>query len=181
MQMMLGTMYNPCNLKTKPPKPKPKYEPGEAVYDIALSYEETIKAAIYPKPEVSMYNEIQDAKNRLKNRVYAVVGDVELPLRRKFGLSNNPDPSTAEELVEAIQQKLFVLPSKDDPYARSARWMGIQWRDPKIIKDQEGFNAAMNKLEDEIEKVVDEIYVSTPAEGLKSLRGFETFVEKLLK
>ena len=157
-------------LKTKPSK----YEPGEVVYDLETGSEITFI------PEVPMYNENQEARSRLLNRVQNQVYSTQQSLQEKFGLSWQP-PTNAAELIEAIEKKKYVAPSLENQSSKYLEWFGIEFRDPKIVKDKEGYKAAEKKLHEAAEKVGDEIFVLPPADGLEAFRKFEVFIEKMIK
>jgi hypothetical protein len=154
--------------------------PSKRKRSTELTAEITATIGVAIETEIAVYNEIQEAKLRLLNRVQRAIHDTDHPLREKFGLCWK-NPSSAAELIEAIQQKKFVAPAPDDKSARYHEWFGIEFRDPKIVKDEEGYKTARKKIQEAAEKVGDEIFVLSPAEGLESFRKFESFVEKLMK
>lgn len=94
-------------------------------------------------------------------------------LKRHFGLIDDERPATATEMVDRIKDGLYVIP-EDHKDTRSYYMMDfIEWRNPKIKKDQGAFDKAEKEMEAEAREVNRTIVLSDPDKGLAALEKFE--------
>lgn len=128
------------------------------------------------------YDDVQAAKQRLKDRVNSVSGyDTDDKLQKKFGLRDDDLPKTADEFLQRVKESKIVVPSKEDAkYHDQYDLWGIRFRDPDLKEDTDGYKEARTELKEHTIKAIDEIMVYAPAEGLKSLQKFEKFVKELV-
>jgi hypothetical protein len=122
---------------------------------------------------------ILEAKDHLSVRLNDMAYKKLPELRKAFGLVNDEDPKTPDELIQRIKDGKFVLPSTEDQEKNrerdfySSAWSFIEWRDPSVKRDQSGYAAAKDKLNAAATQVRDIIMVKTPEDGLAALQAFE--------
>lgn len=97
-------------------------------------------------------------------------------LSLKFNITDDPCPTTAEELLERFKSGKYTLPEENRN--KKYFWSGdllaqFQWRSPDRKPDEKGYNAALELRSDAFEKAQDVIAIADPAEGLKALQDFE--------
>jgi hypothetical protein len=136
--------------------------------------EETMSPTAISAIAVSQ-EETQEAKafKRILNRMYDVKCEKEEALRHEYGMKNDERPSTAKELVARILAGLYVMRDEYADYDCYNPVEYITWRDPKVVKDIEGFKVALKALEKKYVETVDKIYISTGEEALKLFNKFE--------
>jgi hypothetical protein len=101
-------------------------------------------------------------------------------LERKYGLTDEEAPKTAQEVVDRIKAGRFVFKDntiKDDPnwygrYFEPTRY--LRWRSPDVKEDKAGFEAAMAKLQAKYAHLKDSIYVDSPTVAKSNLHEFES-------
>jgi hypothetical protein len=117
----------------------------------------------------------EEAKfNYLDSRAYSVRNTHDYKLERQFGMRDDADPETAEEMIERIKAGKYQLIDKKDRGYRSA-YGQILWRDPSIEKDPEGYRKAAEALSNELTKTRDAIRILSPEAGLAALQAFESW------
>lgn len=95
-------------------------------------------------------------------------------LRKEYGLDNDPAPTTPEELIERITKGHYILPEKNKRNPYHSRLDHFIWRDPKVEKDEEGFEKAMDKLRKARDEAVNALMSTLDVEGFaKALKRFQ--------
>lgn len=113
------------------------------------------------------------ARARLSMRARDIYYQLDRELEKKFGLRGDDRPKSFTEFQERIKAGKYVL---DDKHKKSLYWMDyIEWRDPSITRDDDGYAKAEEALKKAFTATEDEIAVFGPEEGLASLRKFETW------
>jgi hypothetical protein len=114
----------------------------------------------------------QDQRQYLSDRLFDVTQDKVIELRKKFGLYDER-PETPEDIVERIKSDKFVIPERDNNVCFYNAWEQIQWRDPAIKRDAEGYRKALEALDKSKTPVRDAIRLKSIEEGLKAIQDFE--------
>jgi hypothetical protein len=109
-----------------------------------------------------LVNQLESAKHRK-----------DLELQRHFGLIGDERPATATELVERIKDGLYVIPEHGKDVRSYYSFDYIEWRNPKIKKDQEGYNKAEKEMQAEAREANRTIVLSDPEKGRSALEKFE--------
>ena len=119
----------------------------------------------------------------LFSRLYAVARDKEYEARKTFHLDEDDHPTSPKELVDRIKAGdiLFSKRSvnedgswKNEDDCHYCVWNYIEWR--KTPADWKGYNVWEEKLNAARQAAEDTIRVSSPEDGLKALREFESTV-----
>lgn len=139
--------------------------------------QEFVACAAYLNPVVNkeeeMINETQDQRHYLARQLQGVSYAKDVELMKSFGLTEDPTPRKGSDLIARITTGKYILrDEKSVRYADSALDY-IEWRDPAVVKDQEGFEAAqkvMHKSKLDTERT---IQIAAPADGLAALKAFE--------
>ena len=113
------------------------------------------------------------AFERIVHRAKEEYNEKDRALRKQYGITKDDTPRTPKDLIERIKAGKYVL---RDEYENSYCYNPgeyITWKDPKIEKDQDGYEKASKKLEKSYQETLDLIYISTGEEGLKAFQKFE--------
>lgn len=122
-------------------------------------------------------------RSRLENRLWSLYQKKVRELEEKFNINSDPRPRTYRDLIKRIEEKKYVihdyLEKMSDEELKNIFWFGspldaFEWRDPSRVKDEEGFGKAFAELKTAYENTLDDISVLPVAEGLKSLRKFQS-------
>jgi hypothetical protein len=94
-------------------------------------------------------------------------------LQRHFGMIDDERPATAAELVERIEKGQFIL--RDETKDRKGYYVfeNITWRNPKIKKDEAGYDKAIETMDEYIVDVHSTIILEDEKEGLAAVKAFE--------
>jgi hypothetical protein len=100
----------------------------------------------------------------------------ETELRKHYGLSNDSIPETWNDLVKRIKDGKFVI-SEEDAKKTSYNPLEsyVEWRDPKIERDIDGYYKSLDKLRKLLVETKDVIIVKSAADGLEMLEKIENF------
>jgi hypothetical protein len=117
---------------------------------------------IYANAAISQTTENMESKQRdyFRDRARSIKYTLLSQAERAFGICTDEPPRTAKEMVERIKAGMYVLPSDDDDWGRQS----IQWRDPSIKRDRDGFRAAAKKIDDEYQSIKDKIMAQSITE-----------------
>jgi hypothetical protein len=121
-------------------------------------------------------------KNHLLDRLRQIQNEKYETLRVTFGLSEMPRPKTPTELVEYIKTGKYVFKHEDDllddGFGSSefyySPWRYIEFRDPAVKIDREGYEKAQKSLDKLYQDTKDEIIVKNVEDALAALRQFES-------
>lgn len=114
-----------------------------------------------------------DTRNYLNLRLNQV-NDEKVEDARSFFLPEPFYPKTGAELKKALADGWLTVSAKDDTQFKYSNWAAyVSLRDPALKYDEDGWKAALNKVDDDYTKVRDAIMVKTPADALAALNAFE--------
>jgi hypothetical protein len=122
---------------------------------------------------IAQDNTERDQRRLLNEHLYTAYSSAKTFLERKFGLKDDVEPQTITETVKRIQDGLFVIPEKYKDKITYGALSYIRWRDPKVVEDKDGFEAAKAELKKARTVAERIIAILSPAEGLKALQDFE--------
>lgn len=111
-----------------------------------------------------------EQKNYARNRLYEVYENKLTDLKRKFGLADDREPSTAEELIKRIKDGKYIIREEGNwfsPYGM------IRWRDPDLKEDKNSYKDARDELEKTLGSYKDRMMLGTHEEILTALQEFE--------
>lgn len=125
------------------------------------------------KKEEEMNTETQDQRNYLARQLSSVAYAKDVELMKSFGLTDDPTPRKGSELLDRIKSGKYIL--RDE---KSVKWAEnalsyIEWRDPAVVKDEEGFEAAEKAMQKSRLDTDRTIQIAAPADGLAALKAFE--------
>jgi len=144
-----------------------------------------------PKKESAMYNapnvnlnvnntadqSAEQKRSYLYRRLWNIADQKKDDAKRSFGLLNDKAPATPTEIVERIKTGQFVLPTEwredwEDYYDAVS---SIEWRNPKIKKDKEGYKTWIKEIYDPARKrLEDSIVIDPPETALANLQAWES-------
>jgi len=115
-------------------------------------------------------------KNYLASRLDTLKWQKADELRAPYGLKDDDAPQSFDELLERLDKGRYVI--SDEKRKLKYGWYDamcyVEWRDPAIKKDREGYDAAVEKVEAAALKVKDIIVVKSLDDGLAAVEAFET-------
>jgi hypothetical protein len=119
-------------------------------------------------------------KNHLLDRLRQLKNEKNETMRVNFGLTELPRPKTPAELVEYIKAGKYVFKHEDDLSSDFDSefyynpWRFLEFRDPAVKVDREGYEKAHKALDKLYDDIKDEIIVKSPEDALAALRQFES-------
>lgn len=145
---------------------------------VNVMWQELAVFAAYPqmvvnKKEEEMNTETQDQRNYLSRQLSSVAYAKDVETMKSFGLTDDPTPRKGSELLDRIKSGKYILrDEKSVRYAESALDY-FEWRDPAVVKDQDGFDAAAKVMQKSRIDAERTIQIAAPADGLAALKAFE--------
>lgn len=97
-------------------------------------------------------------------------------LMKHYGLHGDGAPRTWNELVKRIKDGRFKISdehAKMNTYGSGTEY--VEWRDPKIEKDHEGYDKSKEKLMKLLAETKDVIIVKSAADGLEMIEKIQNF------
>lgn len=94
----------------------------------------------------------------------------------KYGLRGEDSPRNAYETVARIKAGMYVIDEEIDSeegLCLQSPLYGLEWRDPAIKKDREGYEKARDQLDKDRKAVQDIIQIKSLDEGLTAVQEFE--------
>lgn len=119
--------------------------------------------------------ETERQKRFLLNELSGVEDRQETKLRKQYGLMDDDEPRTFNELMARLKDGKYFIP--DDKKDKDAWGYGlnlVKWRDPAVKEDQKGFEAAQKIMRVSYTDAIRTIKISDPKEGLAALKSFES-------
>lgn len=134
--------------------------------------------------QAASYPTDQRQKDHLLGRLHEIKYTKRNALEVEFGLSELPRPKTPAELVAYIKEGKYVFKHEDDLSECDSGfcgnefyyspWRYIEFRDPAVKADREGYEKAEKALEKLYDDTKDDIVVLDVEKGLAALRQFES-------
>lgn len=154
---------------------------GQQLYFSTLSATTTYTVEIKKEEETMntiRFEDTQEGKAQVHvlRRANDAFLEKESELLKHYGLRNDEAPRSWNELVKRIKDGKFKI---DDDHAMLKTYGSgteyVEWRDPKIEKDHEGFEKSMDKLRKLLAETKDVIIVKSPADGLEMIEKIQNF------
>jgi len=136
---------------------------------------------MFKKEEETMntirFEETQEGKaqTHVLRRADNAFRDKESELELHYGLRVEASPKSWEELLKRIKDGKFVIEEKHAKMNTYDPMAYVQWRDPKIVEDQAGFDKSMEKLRKLLAETKDAIIVKSAADGLEMVEKIVSF------
>lgn len=112
----------------------------------------------------------KDQRRALSSALYIAFRAKVDAAKKQFGLTGDTPPETTEEMIQRIQDGKFVLPEKyEDQYASASY---IEWRDPAIKQDKDGYKAARKELDTEYSALELKLAIIPVADGLAAVEAY---------
>lgn len=113
------------------------------------------------------------ARSHLRNDLSTHYSLHDRKLMKHFHLVDDDDPETAEAAVERIKSGMFQLKDKKDR-SSFAHWTNhIRWRDPTKEKDEEGYQAAYDKMKVAYKHAQQDVLCDSLDKAKAAVRKFE--------
>lgn len=115
------------------------------------------------------FNQAQLGFNYLVNRAADAHSIQNRELQKTFGMVNDEQPRTAEELINRVLAGKYILKdsSKEVNTSRPADY--VIWRDPSVKEDKAGYEAATKELDKQYTITKDAVMSGVYADGLKAV------------
>lgn len=112
----------------------------------------------------------KDQRYALTSALYSAFRTKVDAAKKQFGLTGDGTPETLKEMIQRIQDGKFVLPEKyEDQYASASY---IEWRDPAIKQDKDGYKAARKELDAEHQALNLKLAIIPVADGLAAVEAY---------
>lgn len=119
-------------------------------------------------------NAEKDQRRYLERRLSDIFYSKKNTAKKQFGLVNDDAPRTFEDLKARLDAGKYVIDEKD---AKKKDWNNglsyVEWRDPSVKQDQEGYDAWKKAAKAELTRIEDSIKIDAPADALKAVQAFE--------
>lgn len=115
------------------------------------------------------------AQSHVLRRADLAYREKESELEKNYGLRGEASPPSWEELLKRIKDGKFVIEEKHAKMHTYDPLCYVQWRDPKIVEDQDGFSKSMEKLNKLLAETKDAIIVKSAADGLEMIEKIANF------
>jgi hypothetical protein len=167
-------------------KKKPQIAPAKAQVRYTIDIFSTLSAntlygANIKKEEETMntirFEDTQEGKAQVHvlRRANDVYSEKETELLKHYGLRGDDAPRSWNELVKRIKDGKFVISDEHAKIRDYSPTGYVEWRDPKIEKDHEGFEKSMEKLRKLLAETKDVIIVKSSADGLEMIEKIQNF------
>jgi len=125
--------------------------------------------------ESAMSSDTAISRQYFKNRARGIGNKKADELRKLFGLVDDDAPRTPTELVKRIMDGKFVISKEyaDKDVYRPSDY--IQWRDPAIVKDKEGFDAAWKLFDVATNNARDAVMALSADQAMPIVQALETW------
>lgn len=126
--------------------------------------------------EITMHDHTEENQRyHLNRRLNNTVSDKRQELKKVFNIEALNFPETVKEAKELIAKGWLQVNGKDEERFSYDPWYyHVEFRDPAKPKDQDGYEKATEAMDVAKTAATDDIAILAPAEGLKSLREFES-------
>lgn len=118
----------------------------------------------------------QEASQRsyIRNRLWDIHREHRSALKNKFGLTDDATPKTLNEFVQRIKDGKFVF---DGDRAKTGYDVAelLRWRDPSVVEDRDGYNAAKVFLDKALRTAEDAAALSPIADAQVAMNAFEAW------
>jgi hypothetical protein len=109
-------------------------------------------------------------RSLLRNKAAEAFYGKRIDAKKKFGLMGDDAPETMKELMARIAAGKYVIPAKyEDKYAS---FSFIEWRDPAVVKDEDGYKAARADLQKAFDKIDIRLAILPLADALTELEAY---------
>jgi len=174
---------SPQTPSTKCPSKCPGCSGGCVSYYDDVAYYGELENHLYPtKKEQPMNTNIyatleapqtrDHTKEYLKDRLSSVRSNRDMKAQIKFGLEADFFPRLAEDVVDRIKSGLYTINQERDGDCYNP-WDAIEWRDPAIKKDFQGYKRWQESEKQPYLAAKDTVVVKSYDEGLKALQDYE--------
>lgn len=132
-----------------------------------------------PKKDTRMYLDTDATNTDLSQKNFFLValdgafGDKDYALRGKYGLRDDDSPDTQGDAIERLLAGKFCLSEENRKRAFYGEFRGLRWRDPNVVEDRKGYEAARKLLEETRDTTANKIVAA--ADGASALAAFDAF------
>ena len=131
--------------------------------------------ASYASAQIIADTTEKDQRAYLTDRLYSIESNHKDALRKQFGLIDDEAPRTAAEFVKRIADGKYTIDKEkmDKDSFDPARY--IRWRDPSVVEDKPGYEAAKLKLADAYRTAKDAAILSPIADAKAAMDTFKAW------
>jgi len=112
-------------------------------------------------------------KDYLDTRLHNIYSEKEREYENVFGLRDDPFPMTVQETIDRIKEGRFKLEKDSGENSRYDFFDYVQWCDPKIERDDKGYQEVWERVRKAFHKTKDIIMLSDNATSLKAVYAFQ--------
>lgn len=114
----------------------------------------------------------KDQRRALATTAYDAMVVKKTALKRQFGLLNDDAPDTITDLLKRIADGKFSVPEKYQDSGIYNFFNFVEWRDPAVVQDRDGYKAARAELISEFEKLKLRLAIIPVADALVAVESF---------
>lgn len=117
----------------------------------------------------------KDQRRHVQSRLYEIYYTKKAELKKKFGLLDDEAPMTPAAFVQRIADGKYTIDKeKMDKNTYSPAGF-IRWRDPAVLEDKAGYDAAREKLSTAYTAAQDKSVLAPATDLLATLEAFEAW------
>ena len=148
---------------------------AKAAWGAKATKKEENPMASYASAQIIADTTEKDQRAYLTDRLYTIEFQHKDALRKQFGLIDDEAPRTAADFVKRIADGKYTIDKEkmDKDSYDPARY--IRWRDPSLVEDKPGYEAAKLKLADAYRTAKDAAILSPIAEAKAAMDTFKAW------
>lgn len=154
------------------PTPKTQAKTG---WGAKATKKEENPMASYASAQIIADTTEKDQRAYITDRLYTIEHQHKDALRKQFGLIDDEAPRTPAEFIQRISDGKYTIDKEKldkDTYAPANY---IRWRDPSVVEDRPGYEAAKLKLQDAYRTAKDAAILSPIADAKTAMDTFKAW------
>lgn len=154
--------------------PAPKTQ-AKACWGAKATKKEENPMASYASAQIIADTTEKDQRAYLTDRLYTIRETHKDALRKQFGLIDDEAPATPAEFIQRIADGKYTIDKEKMDKKTYAPSNYIRWRDPSVVEDIKGYEAAKLKLDDAYRTAKDAAILSAIADAKAAMDTFKAW------
>ena len=131
--------------------------------------------ASYASAQIIADTTEKDQRAYLTDRLYTIRETHKDALRKQFGLIDDEAPATPAEFIQRIADGKYTIDKEMLDKKSYTPSYYIRWRDPSVVEDIKGYEAAKLKLDDAYRTAKDAAILSAIADAKTAMDTFKAW------
>lgn len=161
---IVSDLYDKCPAPAEPKR-----------WGIKATKKEENPMASYASAQIIADTTEKDQRAYLTDRLYTIREAHKDALRKQFGLIDDEAPATPAEFIQRIADGKYTIGKEKMDKKTYAPSNYIRWRDPSVVEDLKGYEAAKLKLEEAYRTAKDAAILSAVADAKAAMDTFKAW------